>query len=120
MKCIIAGSRKIIDPSIVARAVKASEFQITEVVSGQAPGVDTLGEDWAKENKIPIEPFPAKWKTDEGYFDRSAGFKRNKKMAEYADALIAIWDGESKGTKNMIAWANRLGLKVFIYGENNE
>ena len=34
--------------------------------------------------------------------DKTAGFKRNMKMAEYADVLLAIWDGESKGTKHMI------------------
>ena len=35
-------------------------------------------------------------------------------MAEYGDMLIAFWDGESKGTKNMIDTSKRLGLKVFI------
>ncbi len=40
---------------------------------------------------------------------------RNQKMAEYADALIAVWDGESRGTKNMISLAKKLNLKCFIY-----
>lgn len=36
-------------------------------------------------------------------------------MADYADALIAIWDGESRGTANMIEEAEKRGLKVFVY-----
>lgn len=36
-------------------------------------------------------------------------------MANYAEALIAIWDGQSKGTKMMIDIANKKGLKVYIY-----
>ena len=43
-----------------------------------------------------------------------AGYLRNKQMAEYADALIAFWDGESKGTKHMIDLAKKNGLKVRI------
>jgi len=35
-------------------------------------------------------------------------------MANYADALIAFWDGKSKGTKNMIDLASKLGLKAII------
>jgi hypothetical protein len=35
-------------------------------------------------------------------------------MAKYADALIAVWDGKSRGTKNMIDEAKKLGLKVYV------
>ena len=114
MKVIIAGSRSIEDFASIKYAVDKSAFKITEVVSGCARGVDKLGERWAKEHGIPIKPFPAKW-TDNGYLDRGAGFKRNEQMAKYADALIAIWDGNSKGTKNMINWAKQHNLKLFIY-----
>ena len=115
MKTIIAGSRDIEDFQLVLAAVKASKFEITEVVSGRARGVDNLGEGWASLNKIPIKPFPAKWTTDEGQFDRGAGHKRNAQMAEYADALIAIWDGSSPGTRNMINEAAKRGLKLYVH-----
>ena len=39
---------------------------------------------------------------------------RNKEMAENAEALIAFWDGESKGTKAMIEIAKNKNLKVRI------
>lgn len=45
---------------------------------------------------------------------KSAGFKRNVKMAEYADALVAFWDGSSRGTKHMIDIAKEKGLDIRI------
>lgn len=89
-----------------------SEFkeEVTEVVSGCARGVDRLGEQWAQMRSIPIKRFPANWDRD----GRSAGPIRNRQMANYAEALVAIWDGESKGTKNMIEEAERRGLVVFV------
>lgn len=110
MKVIIAGSRNITNPDFVERAIQQSGFSITEVVSGRARGVDTLGERWARLNKIPIKFFPADWKT---HF-KAAGPIRNQEMADYADGLIAIWHNNSSGTKDMINKAKAKGLKVFI------
>ena len=111
MKTIIAGSRMITDPFLLEEAIGLSGFKITEVVSGTCRGVDKMGEDWAKRNDIPIKQFPPVW----GMFGRSAGPLRNATMANYADALIALWDNKSRGTKNMIDVANKLGLRVSIY-----
>lgn len=111
MKVIIAGSRSIIDPAIVVAAVEASGFKIAEVVSGCCRGVDKLGEKWAEDRGLPVKRFLANW----GKHGKSAGPIRNREMAEYADALIAIWDGKSRGTANMIEEAEKRGLKVFVY-----
>src|SRR5690242_15034090 len=98
MRVIIAGSRDIKDVSLVAQAVERSGFNVTEVVEGGARGVDTLAFGWAQLQKIPVKPFPANWKR----YGRQAGILRNIEMADYADALIAIWDGKSRGTRHMI------------------
>lgn len=113
MKCIIAGSRSIQQYVTLETALEASGWldQITEVISGGAQGVDALGEEFAYKNHKHLMIFPADWDT----YGRSAGMRRNKMMAGYADALIAVWDGKSKGTKHMIEEARRRGLKVFIY-----
>jgi len=112
MKVIIAGSRDIEDLKAVMDAVKASGFPaFTEVVSGCAAGVDRVGEYYAQLYSIPVKQFPADWKRHK----RGAGPIRNKQMAEYADALIAVWDGKSKGTKNMIDQATKKGLKVYVH-----
>jgi hypothetical protein len=111
MKTIVAGSRGIDRYDIVEQAIRLSGFTITELVSGTAQGVDSLGECWAKAQGIPVSRFPARWRTQ----GRAAGKIRNSKMSHYADALIAIWDGQSRGTKDMIDKAKYRGLKVYIY-----
>lgn len=110
MKVIIAGSRDITDYNILLEAVREARFSITEVVCGKARGVDTLGENLALRNDLKIKYFIPDW---DG-IGRSAGHVRNRQMGDYADALIAIWDGKSKGTKGMIDYAKKKGLKVYI------
>ncbi len=81
-----------------------------QIVSGMARGADRLGERYAQENGYKIIYFPADWDTD----GKSAGFKRNVKMAEFADALVAFWDGKSAGTRHMIETAKEKGLDVRV------
>lgn len=111
MKTIIAGSREGAIYADLLEAVVLCGWEITEIVSGTAKGVDKLGEGYATKFKIPLAKFPADWRK----YGKSAGPIRNAEMAEYAEALIAIWDGESSGTKNMIDTAKKHGLKVYIH-----
>lgn len=111
MKVIIAGSRNIEDYNLIILAVNKSQFVITEVVSGNARGVDKLGEYFAIKEGYKLTTFPANW----GKWGKRAGYIRNAGMANYAEALIAVWDKKSKGTKMMIDIAEKKGLKVFIY-----
>ena len=110
MRVIIAGSRSIENYSILLDAIDESGFQVTTVISGRAKGVDRMGETYAYLRGLTIDVFPADWDKH----GKAAGYIRNSEMAEHADALIAIWDGKSKGTKNMIEIAKRKGLKVFV------
>lgn len=114
MKVIIAGSRDIEDYNVLLNLIERCEWDITEVVSGCAYGADALGERWAKENNIPIQPFNAEWNK---YYvpgkKNPAGFIRNKEMAKYADAAIILWDGRSSGSKNMID-EMRIARKPYI------
>ena len=112
MRTIIAGSRSITNYDVVNKATIDSKFDITEVISGTARGVDQIGELWAKNNNIPVEKHPADWDK----YGKSAGYIRNEEMAKCSDALIAIWDGESKGTKHMLDLAVKHGLKIFMQG----
>lgn len=114
VRVIIAGSRNITKYNIIEDAVKSSDFHISEVVSGAARGVDTLGEEWAEKNKVHCKKFPADWDT----YGKSAGIIRNVQMADYADALIAVWDGASRGTSHMIRTAKERNLKVFVHLTN--
>jgi hypothetical protein len=111
VKVIIAGGRDITDYATVAMAMTEAGFAVTEVVSGTAAGVDRLGEEWAQRRGLPIKRFPAPWTE----FGKAAGPIRNRQMAEYADALVAVWDGKSRGTKNMINQARARGLVVHVH-----
>lgn len=110
MRVIIAGSRSIHDYAKVCNAVQRSGFAIGRVLSGLAGGVDMLAVHYALERGLPCDPFPAEWKK----WGRSAGYRRNEQMAKHADALIAVWDGRSPGTKHMIAVAKARGIPVFV------
>lgn len=108
MKLIIAGGRDFSDYRCLKESVIGLNINISEIVSGNAKGADALGEQFALENNIPVKSFPADW----GKNGRSAGPIRNKEMADYADILVAFWDGKSKGTKSMIELANKKGIIV--------
>lgn len=110
MRTIIAGSRGLTKYEYVDRAVSESGFEISQVISGHAEGIDKLGEAWARKNNKQLIVMPANWNKH----GRSAGYKRNIEMAECADALIAIHDSKSKGTQHMIDIARDKGLKVYI------
>jgi hypothetical protein len=124
-KVIIAGVRKIND--IIYSdydCIKNTILEILpdicngqyEIVSGNAVGVDRLGERFARENGIHVKQFLPEWNDYEGNFDPEAGFKRNRKMANYADILIAFAAEESStgGTGDMIEQMDRLNKKVYI------
>ena len=110
MKTIIAGSRSIRSYGYLLNAISSSGFKITKVISGGAKGADKLGELYANRKSIPLEIVEADWEL----YGKRAGMIRNSQMAERADALIAIWDGTSSGTKHMIKVAKEKGLKVYV------
>lgn len=107
---IIAGSRGITDPKLLQTSIEQCGWDINTVVCGLATGPDTLGMLWARQNNIPVEFFPADWKK----YGRSAGMYRNALMADAAEGLIALWDGVSKGTANMINLAKSKKLKLHV------
>ena len=81
------------------------------IVSGHARGADSLGERFANELGLPFELHPAKWRL----LGKAAGMVRNAEMAKCSDALIAFWDGESRGTRHMINFARKRGLDISVF-----
>jgi predicted Rossmann fold nucleotide-binding protein DprA/Smf involved in DNA uptake len=111
-KVIIAGSRSFNDYEKLkdfCDKVLINQTEI-EVVSGNAAGADRLGERYAKEKGHSLKIFKADWDK----YNKKAGVLRNQEMANYADALIAFWDGKSKGTEDMIKKAKKQNKKVRI------
>ena len=112
MKVIIAGGRDFDNYPLLQRIcnqVLNGEKDI-EIISGTARGADSLGEQYTQDNGMKVKQFPAEWKK----FGRFAGPIRNAHMAQYAGTLIVIWDGKSRGTKNMIGLAKRESLQIII------
>lgn len=133
MRIIIAGSRGIKGDEavrLIDEAVKKSGWQVDEVVSGCASGVDEAAIKWAEANFIDLVKMPANWKK----YNKAAGYKRNQKMAwyirvieeifnikgeecpeKYKPGLIAIWNYKSAGTRHMIDIATEMGISIFIW-----
>ena len=114
-RVIIAGSREFGDYALLCEKCdgllcqKQGTHHII-IISGTARGADQLGERYAHERGYDIQQFPANWERD----GKAAGFIRNRQMADVADALIAFWDGRSRGTANMIVLARQKSLPYRI------
>ena len=97
MKVAIIGSRKLNVENLQDYLPEGTD----EIVSGGARGIDTCARNYAlKYNK----------------YGRGAPLKRNETIVNYADMVLAFWDGESKGTKFVINYCEKVGkeCKIFI------
>ena len=103
-RIIVCGCRDFSDKALCWKTLDEilSKYSDIEIVSGHAKGADSFGEEYAVQNSIPVKVFKPDWKQ----YGRAAGPIRNKRMLSYAleaeAVIIAFWDGESKGTKNMV------------------
>lgn len=117
LKTIIAGSRDLeaykdhYPVWLVADACIKSGFTITEVVCGGARGIDLAGKTWADSMGVPVKFFIPDW----NLLGKRAGFVRNSQMADYANALILVWNGTSRGSAHMLQEAKRRHLKIYEY-----
>lgn len=113
-KLIVAGGRDFDDYPLLYSSLDGllsnkDKTQI-EIVEGGARGADRLGCRYAMDRGLAHKRISADWDTH----GKKAGIIRNIEMAEYADALAACWDGESKGTAHMIETMKKLGKPVRI------
>ena len=116
LKVIIAGGRDFTDTQYAADSlVKLVEENklpdIFTVISGNARGADKVGEYLAELWDLPLEIYPANWDKH----GKSAGYIRNKQMADTADVLVAFWDGKSRGTMHMINIMKQQHKPVFTF-----
>lgn len=115
LKLIVAGGRDFNDYTLLSSTLNDlahGQYKDREVsiVSGMARGADRLAYEFAKTVHVECYEFHADWDK----YGKAAGFRRNADMAQFADALVAFWDGESRGTKHMIDTMGRMGKPVHI------
>lgn len=117
MRLVICGSLSVSTGGraismVIASALAQMKWEPEEIVSGCAWGADMAGESYAEDKRLPIKRFPADW----GKHGKRAGYLRNLAMVQYADAVLALWDGTSRGTKLTIELAEKAGkpCKVVI------
>ena len=91
MKIAIVGSRSI----TVNNLGDYLPENTTEIVSGGAIGVDRSVRNYAKTHNIKLKEFLPEYER----YGRSAPLKRNLQIIDYADEVIAFWDGMSHGTR---------------------
>jgi len=119
---VIAGGRDFKDYDRLAKKADSLLRKVKRnivIVSGRAPGADTLGEKYARSRGYEVAEFPADWKRDDrGNYDRRAGIKRNEQMADFAKSLrggaLLFHDGSSPGTNHMKGYCKKIGIQTFV------
>lgn len=99
MKVAVIGSRRIgkIDFSYYLPK------ECDEIVSGGAKGVDTYAAEYARKNGIKLTELLPQYEV----YGRAAPIVRNHQIVEYADEVLAFWDGSSKGTLSVIRYCGK-------------
>ena len=100
MKIAIVGSRNITVTNVEKYVLDADE-----IVSGGALGVDSCAAEYAREAGRKLTEFLPQYER----YGRAAPIVRNRQIVEYADKIIAFWDGKSKGTLSVIKYAQKTG-----------
>lgn len=107
MKIAVIGSRGL----CVDNLEKYLPEDTTEIVSGGARGVDTSAREYAHAHGIKLTEFLPEYDK----YGRSAPLKRNITIIEYADVVLAFWDGQSHGTKFVIDNCKQRGIPVKVF-----
>lgn len=112
MKVAVIGSRGLTIDDLSKYLPKDT----TEIVSGAAKGVDSDAREYALAHDIKLTEFRPDYKR---YGRGAAPLKRNLQIIEYADIVLAFWDGASKGTKFVIDNCKKMGVEVKVYTIGN-
>ena len=106
MKCAVIGSRSIVIDNIGEYIPPEAD----EIVSGGAVGVDSAAAEYAAAHGIKLSVFLPDYKK----YGRAAPIVRNKTIVDYSDIVIALWDGKSRGTSQVIEYCRHTGACVKV------
>ncbi|MBQ8683889.1 MAG: DUF2493 domain-containing protein [Clostridia bacterium] len=86
--------------------------ETTELVSGGAKGIDSCAKNYALVHGIKLTEFLPDYRR---YGRFAAPLKRNETIVDYADRVVALWDGVSRGTLSTINYARKAGKSLDIH-----
>lgn len=117
VRCIIAGSRlkhwgempESERYQLVCDTIKESGYEIDEVISGGANGIDLDGERWGHENGKRVTRYEADWDTH----GKKAGIMRNIVMGENTDRGIVLIKAKSRGSEHMANYLESHGKPCY-------
>lgn len=112
MKVAIIGSKKL----KVNNLKKYLPYGVTEFVSGGSRGINTCAKNYAKTNGLKMTEFIPEYIK----YGRSATLRRNLQIINYADIVIAFWDGQSQDIKKVIISCIEKDRKLTVYTVNNQ
>jgi hypothetical protein len=107
MKVAVIGSRNL----VVQDLGKYLPEETMEIVSGGAKGIDTCAREYALAKGLKLTEFLPDYKR----YGRGAPLKRNLQIIDYADCVLAFWDGQSRGTKFVIEHCKAQNKPVRIF-----
>lgn len=111
MRLLVCGGRDFADFRLFKSAIDnvISEYEWPGVIiSGMAPGADTMAADWARDRAITLDSFPADW---ERYGKRAGPIRNQQMIDEGKPDLVLVFPG-GRGTADMIKRARTAGINV--------
>lgn len=118
MKLAIAGSRSFNDFAFLEMKINElrTQYPMDGLISGGAKGADVLAEQYAAKYHLAIERILPDWKVH----SRGAGHRRNEIIVQKCDVLAAFWDGQSPGTRHIVAYAQKRDKQVFVFNDSHK
>lgn len=107
MKVAVIGSRRL----TVKNLENYLPANTTEIVSGGAVGVDASAKEYARSHGLNLTEFLPEYEK----YGRKAPLKRNIKIIEYADTVLAFWDGKSRGTAFVIRNCKSMNVPITVF-----
>lgn len=107
MKIAVIGSRNL----IINNLGDYLPINVTEIISGGAKGIDSCAKKYALEKGIKLTEFYPEYQK----YGKGAPLRRNLKIIDYADIVLAFWDGKSRGTKFVIEQCRKKGKTVRVF-----
>jgi hypothetical protein len=109
-KVIVCGGRGFYETAFIWQHLDIlnSEYNFSELIHGDAKGVDRIAGYWAESRSVDCKKYPADWDT----YRSSAGPIRNNQMLKCENPDLVVAFPGNVGTNHMIKIAKNAGVEV--------